>query len=641
MKIPVEWLKQYIETNKSTKDIAEAFTALGLMLDSPIITISKEGYETDLLDLEHRMDRSDWLSITGCARDLAAMLNAPFKFPQTHAEKGKEGGGIKVIVECPDVINRFNTRVFKNITVKESPEWLKNRLESYGIPSKNNIVDITNYVMLELGQPMHAQDISKMEAPEIVIRKARNGEKITTLLGELIELDAEAFVLAQNGTPTVIGGIVGGIATAVDENTKEIVLDAGNYDQTSIRKTSRRLKIQNETVLRYDKFLHPELTEIAIQRATQLILELAGGEYYENEDWYPTKFTQKQMNLRLSRIKRVSGINFDIERVKEILIALEYKLLVSDNESLTLEVPYFRTDIEVEDDLVADVLRISNYATIKPEPIIAAPPKEITPKIYKFEEKLRDILVNLGLHEHITSSLVQGDSNNTKQITLENALSSELSALRTSIYETLKPVVSTYQKHKKNEIGLFELGNTYTKQNETFVETRTLQVIYKDNQSAKGISQKIRQLLAGLFNNLGITKYSIEKYENEHFILINNHVVGKIEYDSFSIETEKLLTVENSGSRIVSEMENIMYEDVSITTEITNKLGKVYQYIKSFEAVTSIELVSEYVANKEKTLTFRIQLGKLQSNTTENAKTAKESIIQGILAEFPYIKIKQ
>ena len=261
MKIPLEWLGEYVDIKgKSPKEIADSFTALGLLLDKPI--------ENEVLDLEHRMDRSDWLSILGCARDYAAFEGLSLKLPPVNTDKGltpAEKDKIAIGVKCPQVVNRFNTRVFKNIKVKDSPKWMKERLEAYGIPSINNIVDITNYVMVEYGQPMHAQDISKMKAREIVIRCAKDGEKLTTSLGETVTLSKGQFVLTQADEPTVIGGIVGGKTTAVDSSTKEIVLDAGNYDQNNIRKSSRKLKIQNETVLRYDKFLHPELTQAALR----------------------------------------------------------------------------------------------------------------------------------------------------------------------------------------------------------------------------------------------------------------------------------------------------------------------------------------------------------------------------------------
>ena len=164
MKIPLEWLKQYIKTNKSAQELAVSFTALGLMLDKSIYSYENGGYKTEVLDLEHRMDRADWLSILGCACDIAAFENIELIKPKLYTKKGRAlpaDEKIKIEVNCPEFVNRFNTRIFKNIKVGPSPDWLKNRLEAYGIPSINNIVDITNYVMVEQGQTLHAQDIKK------------------------------------------------------------------------------------------------------------------------------------------------------------------------------------------------------------------------------------------------------------------------------------------------------------------------------------------------------------------------------------------------------------------------------------------------------------------------------------------------
>ncbi len=623
MKIPVEWLKEYVDINKTSKEIAESFTLLGLLLDKPVFEYTSGTYKTDILDLEHRMDRSDWLSVLGCARDVAAFEGLKLKHPQLYAQKGKTPKPeqiVKIDVLCPDKVNRFNTRVFRNIKVKPSPDWLKNRLEAYGIPSINNIVDITNYVMVEMGQPLHAQDLAKMEKPEIIIRNAKSGEKIVTLLGETIELTPEAFVLTQNDKPTVIGGIVGGRGTGVDEKTTDIVLDAGNYNQNVIRKVSRKLKIQNETVLRCDKFLHPALTEIAIQRAAGLILELAGGDYYENVDWYLKEVPNKTFTLRYSRLAQVSGMQIDSKRVEAILGFLEYKILnktdTENKKSIKLEVPYFRTDIEVEDDIVADILRINNYENIPLNQIQAAPPKEITPAIYKFEEKLRDICVNAGLHEHITDPLVPKDTEAKDQIVLENALSSEKSALRTTIYETLYPVVETYIKHQIKEIGLFEVGKTYHMPIE---EVRTLEVIYQnDNLSAKENSDKVKKICAAILRENGIKWGHFSKF-------------GKLTPNSISIKTEEMFKYVGKPGRVSTTFDQNYTEDLSIILDITQKFGEAFNFINAFDpAIINTAIIEEYaIDKKQKSLLLRVTF-----TSAEKGRELKEKLVSGLKEKF-------
>lgn len=643
MKIPLTWLKQYIKTDKSPKEIAHTFTMLGLLLDKPIITLPNGEV---VFDLEHRMDRSDWLAILGCARDYAAFENIKLNYPQTHTQKGKENGGIDIKVECPDLVNRFNTRVFKNIKVTKSPHWLATALEAYGIPSINNVVDITNYVMVELGQPMHAQDIDKMEKKEILIRRARKGESITTLLGETISLDSDTFVLTQNDKPTVIGGIVGGKTTGVDENTVNIVLDAGNYNQTNVRATSRRLKIQNETVLRYDKFLHPQLTQLAIERATYLLLELCGGDYYENYDYYPTKWAEKEMSLRYSRIQKLGGILPEDAKIKQILTSLEYEVLSQEKHDsdtiLKLKVPYFRTDVEVEDDLVADILRINDYSKLPLKPINSAPPKEITPKIYDYENKLKDILVNIGLHEHISDPIGPTNSADTQQVILENALNADKSALRTSIYATLKPVCLNYFKHTIKEVGIFEIGNIYTIQGdknvyENYTETKLLQIIYTNKElDLIQNTKKVKELFWTLVYELGIKETWIHFIDGKYNIMYQDDIIGEITLDSIWLNVKKLMNIpQKESTRVHTYIHHMHTQDISLVLPLAMHFGEIYKELKTISKdILSVEILEEYIdegvigKNKKGIL---VRVGYTQSDLSVDVK---ESIVKALKDKF-------
>jgi phenylalanyl-tRNA synthetase beta chain len=643
MKIPVEWLKQYIEIDKTPRELADSFTLLGLLLDKPTEKYNSEGYQTKVLDLEHRMDRADWLAILGCARDLAAFEKTKLIYPKVYTKKGKkpsENQIVKIRVDCPEVVHRFNTVVFRNIEVKDSPDWLKNRLGAYGVPSINNIVDVTNYVMIELGQPMHAQDLAKMDAQEIIIRKAKAGEKVKTLLGETVELVPEAFVLTQNDIPTVIGGIVGGDKTGVDKTTTDIVLDAGTYDQTTVRKVSRKLKIQNETVLRYDKFLHPKLTELAIQRAAYLILEVAGGDYYENVDWYPKQAVEKEMRVDFDRIKMISGMDIPEKVVQDTLVALEYEIMDVDNAGFIVKVPYFRTDVEVEDDLVADVLRIYNYQNIPVTPINKASPTEITPKIYKFEDELRDICVKMGLHEHITEPLVKANENIRGQIKLANALSSEQSALRTTIYETLSSVGEIYKKHKLFSVGLFEIGKIYTKaprgENRTsYEETRVLEIVYENSrQTPKETAKQIKGYLASILQELGLlAEVTMQKKGKSIEIRVDDIVLGYLKYDSITLYPKILMEQRQKADRVVTGYRTLRTEDISLVITKEQILGPVFETIKSIDPeIAGIEILERY-AGREIPESHRGILLRI-AHTKEEFETTKKQILDTIYKSF-------
>lgn len=553
MKIPLIWLKDYVDTSKSAKELAASFTQLGLMLDKPLD-------EKKVLDLEHRMDRADWLSIIGCARDLAAFENIPLKLPMGYSKPGKVPGPkakIQVSVNTP-AVRRFQTRVFRGITVGPSPKWLVDKLRLYGMDSINNIVDITNFVMVEYGQPMHAQDLAKLKGNDITIRDAQKGERLTTLLGTQVKLDKDAFVLTSGGEVTVIGGIVGGKNTGVTNTTTDIILDSGNYDSRLIRKVSRKLKIINESVSRNDKFLDPRLIDPALDRATSLILELAGGTYYQNDDYYPRPVKPQTQQLRLPRLKLLSGMEIPLATVKKILKSLGYIIVDEGRESLTVEIPYFRTDVEVEDDLVADILRIHNYTTIPVQPLSMPVPHDITPAIYRFEERLRDLMVSLGAHEHITSSLVTG-SDQMGQVKLANALSSEQNALRFDLVSGLTAVQKTYKKHKQGNVTLFEIGKVFSSQKNGYDEHRHLTALGDD----------ITHALATLLHALGIGNYAITK---ELGITVEGDVVGSLSFTSFTLLTDLLLPHVHNYTGIVSEFTHTTSLDLSLMVPE----GKVY-----------------------------------------------------------------
>ncbi len=565
MKVPLVWLKDYVETDKSAKELAVSFTQLGLMLDKPI--------ENDVLDLEHRLDRSDWLSLIGCARDLSAFENIPLKLPKislTPVKPVKPQDKIQIDVHS-NAVHRFKTRIIKGIKVAPSPSWITDRLKAYGMEPINNIVDITNFVMIEYGQTLHAQDLAKLEGSDITIRQAKDGERLITLLGTEITLNKDAFVLTSGGKITVIGGIVGGKVTGVTDTTIDIILDSGNYDPKVIRQVSHKIKVINESVSRNDKFLNPSTIDLAISRATNLILEIAGGAAYENDDYYPLPVSPKTMVLHFARLKLLSGIEVPLTTIKRIFKALEYSIVEESKETLTLEVPYFRTDIEVEDDLIADILRINNYSNIPRYPLTTPVPLDITPAIYHFEDRLRDLLLAQGAHEHITNSLTTSNGQ-SGEITLANALTADQNALRTHLEPGLTRVLSTYKKHKQIGITVFEIGKVFRKQDDKYLEGRVLTVM--------GTSDSLATLLV----NLGITQYSISP---QHGIFVANQLIGTISHDSYTLVIDVLEPLVTSYPNIISEFTHPESRDLSLLAPFHLTYADIIQVINQLNLTIS------------------------------------------------------
>ena len=593
MIIPLIWLKDYVHTSKTPKELAKAFTEIGLMLDKPIYG--------EVLDLEHRMDRSDWLAILGCARDLAAFEDLKLHFPKLHSQKLKEKDEVYVSVKS-EKVNRFRTRIIKGVTVSESPKFIQDRLLAYGLPVINNIVDITNFVMVEMGQPLHAQDLSKFEKQEIILRDTNEGEVIQTLDSSIIKLKENTLVLSENNNPICIGGIVGGLRTGVSASTTDIVLDAGNYDQASIRKTSREVGIRNETVLRSEKFLSPELVDLAIIRATDLILEHAGGEAFENSDYEKHKYIPKIMTLHKKRLDLISGENHYFEKAEKILEALEYEIIENKDEKIKVQVPYFRTDVEVEDDLVADVIRIHGYSKISPQPINNYPPREITPETLLFEKKLTDMLINFGFHEHITDPIIKYDGISSR-ILLQNSVNSEKDSLRISISETLKNVLNNYQKHGKKEIKIFEIGNRYTKNND-YEEQKILGFFYETYDLEKN-SIVVRETIELILSELNII-YVIKKTSKGNSIFAEDREIGYFNQNYCEFFLEELRNQASFKSYVVTDFENLSKEDLTFVSHIDSENGEIIEYMRNINPlVAKIDFIGEYIQSGNRKVTVR------------------------------------
>lgn len=594
MILPLVWLKDYVNTSKSPKEIAKVFTEIGLMLDRPITG--------EVLDLEHRMDRADWLSITGCARDFAAYEDLKFHYPKLESESLEKSSEVYVKVES-DKVNRFRTRIIKNIKVGESPEFIKERLQTYGLPVINNIVDITNYVMVEIGQPLHAQDLDKFEKKEIILRDTKEGETIQTLDTSQIKLPENTLVLSENENPICIGGIVGGLRTGVTNETTTIVLDAGNYSQSAIRKTSRAVNIRNETVSRSEKFLAPELVDIAIKRATDLILEIAGGEAFENNDFHKEKSRTPKMTLTKERLALISGEEKYFEKASKILERLEYKILEESENKIKVEPPFFRTDIEVEDDIIADVLRIYGYSKIHAEPIFNYPPVEITSAETKMEIKLSDILVSAGFHEHITDPIVKFDGIESR-ILLMNSVNSDKDALRLNIKETLSNTFINYKKHQKNEIKIFEIGNKYYKKDSEFIEEKILGVIY-DTLNQEETSFKIRSLVDLVLENLGI-KYTLIKSKHHISIVSNNDEIGFFDGNYLELFINKLVRHYTFKPQVITEFENFAKEDLTFISHLDFDNGEIIEFIQTLNPlIAKVEYLNEYIEGNNRKVTIR------------------------------------
>lgn len=463
MNVPLTWLADYVTLPKSTKELTDRLTMVGHMLDKTF----KKGDET-VIDLELRGNRADMFGLIGVARDVSAILNTTLKLPEASALPKKDSKHSLVVVEkaAEHLVTRYEAVRIK-VKVGPSPKWLSDRLEAYGMPSINNVVDVTNYVMLETGIPMHAFDYHKIDGGQLVLRMAKKGEEFKTIQqGLSVKLTEQDLIVGDALT------MIGGAHSKVTEATTEIILESAVYHPGSVRRSARRLKIITEAGMRLEKHLDPEGVEFALRRAVDLI---AGETVGLVSDYYPKPVKSQSIKFDETEILRLSGTT--VANWKKILESLDFGV---DGNLVTI--PSFRTDVEGPADLVEEIVRIYGYDKIPETPITDTMPAPMTYPSFALSEKLRDILTSIGLNEVITLTMVdQGD------ISLVNPPDPDLKWLRKNIYPSL---VDHSQKRKLN---VFEIGNVFSGTAAKYHELTHLSIAVADNLT--GFIQKIEELL--------------------------------------------------------------------------------------------------------------------------------------------------
>jgi phenylalanyl-tRNA synthetase beta chain len=423
--------------------------------------------EEPVLDLDITVNRGDALSIMGVARDLSCLLKVPLKMPELAPFSTSISSPTITIEEslsCP----RYTGRLIFSVNVSESPPKIKKRLHLAGIRPINNIVDITNYILMDIGHPMHSFDYDTLIGKEIIVRKARKGEEILALDGKVYGLDEDILVIADEKRVVAIGGVIGGQETAVTSKTKNILLEVAYFDPTLIRKTSKRLGITTESSFRFERMIDPEGLVFAQDYATHLVLNLCQeAKVGEITDCYPIPIKEKIVVLRPTKVNKVLGTSIEPEEMKETLSHLGFE--VSENSNI--KIPSFRGEIEREIDLIEEIARFYGYdkvqQTMPESPIIPHFNKE-----YQFIERIREMMRGCGLVEVINVSFVGKDILRLFGFPQEDVvrLLSPLSADKSFMSPTLLPnLLETAQfniSYGNKNLALFEIGKVFLKKDE-------------------------------------------------------------------------------------------------------------------------------------------------------------------------------
>ncbi len=441
-------------------------------------------------------NRSDAMSHFGVARDLRAGLiqrkqeRELITPPLTNFKINERSLKIDVSVEDNKLAPRYCGLTISNLIIEPSPTWLKNRLKAIGLSPINNVVDATNYVLHDLGQPLHAFDAFKIKGNKVVVKALPQGTKFTTLDGIERELHAEDLMICDADKPLCIAGIFGGLDSGVTENTTAIFLESAYFDPVSIRKSAKRHGLNTDASFRFERGIDIENVEAALRRAAILICEIAGGDVTSDVvDLYPTKVKPTEVFLNFDKVEKLVGQKIPREEIKSILTSLDIKVMNVTEAGLGLTIPPYRNDVQRDVDVIEEILRVYGYNNIaftkKLNASIATSSKF---EDHKLQNVIGDYLANQSFFEILTNSLTNPEyasllhSENDKAVTMLNPLSNDLASMRQSMLFSGLEAISYNTNRKKQNLKFFEFGKTYTQQNGKRIEKKHLSLFVTGNR---------------------------------------------------------------------------------------------------------------------------------------------------------------
>jgi len=653
MKFSYKLLKQLVPSIKNQNELIDKLTTHAFEIDS---------VKGDMIDIKLPPNRySDAGSHIGIAREISAILGIKFQIPnfkfQTISKFKSQN--FKVEIKDKNLCPRYTAQYFENIKIEASPKWMQDVLKTCGLRPINNIVDIMNYVMLETGQPLHAFDADKLHTtkgkqPTIFIRKANKGEKITTLDGEKYDLNSETLVIADSKEPLAIAGIKGGKVAEVDKNTKKIIVESANFDPVSIYKTSKKLFLSTDASLRFSRNLSPELAILGLNRAEQLLVEIAGASSGAIIDIYPKKRAKKIVKFNIERFRKFIGLNLDFKILKNYFENLGFIVKVPATqirkvEEFFVEVPPLRVDIETFEDLAEEITRLYGYNKLKSVPPFAfLKPSGFEDQIV-LKNKIRRILISFGLSEVYNYSFISNedvrkltrintqinaDKNLSKSeldprspeflVELENPISSQFKYLRPNLEINLLKNINDNSRFFE-KVSLFEIGKIF----QAGREILALGMILSDKNSETFF--KLKGIISELFKKIGLVDFSFIPLENTaskvgfqsyngdfsltgftapktNILLIksNDKILGNLKkiYDlskkqisSAEINLDELLLlIEGEHEfRPLPKFPSVV-RDISIAVSDSTKVGNIIEEIQliNLKHIEDVDLIDEY-----------------------------------------------
>lgn len=563
--------------------------------DTPVGTAAKDyfGVQDDFVfEIGLTPNRADAASHLGVARDVAAYLRRNYELPDTSAFVPGSGKSLPVSVEDADACRRYSSVTISGVKVGESPEWLKDRLTAIGVRPINNVVDVTNYVLHELGQPLHAFDANKLSGDKVVVRHAQPGEPFVTLDGVARTLDEADLMICDAEKPLCIAGVFGGMHSGVTEKTTDVFLESAYFNPVSVRKTAKRHGLKTDASFRFERGTDPDMTVLALKRAALLIAEVSGGQVSTAiSDIYPTPVLPFTFDVRYVAVQRLIGKAIPEAEIKAIIEALGVIIRDETDGVLSVQVPPYKVDVTREVDIIEEVLRIYGYNRIEIKRQIKAslntspkPDKEVV------QNQVADLLIGNGFREILSNSLTKMDylDDADTAVRILNPLSTDLEVMRQNLLFSALDAIAYNQKRKLTDLKLFEFGYTYRLDNEAFVETQHLALAITGrqsspqwNQASKPVSfYHMKAMVDALLRRLNITGLQDVDAPESHYQYGLTYQRGNKALVSFGLVNPLLLQKADVDG-------DVFYADFDweMIGKATRKNRITYQEVPKFPAV--------------------------------------------------------
>lgn len=555
------------------------------------------GLDDTILEFELTPNRSDCLSVINIAREVGSILGKEVTLPTMQLaeteEQVKNMASVEVIDQ--DLCNRYVAKIVKNINIAPSPLWMQHYLRCSGIRPINNVVDISNYVMLETGQPLHTFDFDRLADSKIIVRRALEGEEMVTLDGQKRIFSSETLLICDGEKPVAVAGVMGGLDTEVSPDTRNILIEAARFHPVSVRRASRLLGLRSESSLRFEKGLDVANVAHAANRAAQLLANLAGGIVVgESIDTFTGEFNKNRIQLRTSKVNEILGTDLSTEKVSLIMKSLCFGVEVKDEE-MEVTIPSYRQDIIREIDLIEEVARINGYDNIPISLPFGITTEGRKTKAQNLEDITKNLLTGAGLTEVITFSFISPkdldkinlseNSSYRNVVTVKNPLSDEQSIMRTTLAPGLLEVASRNNSRRNTNLAIFECGRVFISQgNKLPYETIMLGALGTGKFSRGWNSRPqdvdfyfLKGVLNEIFQRFGINDWKLEADSLPHFlhpgrsgrVIIGNQVIGylgeihPLVQEKYDLENRTYLFEVNLNSIIEAASVNIKYAPVA------------------------------------------------------------------------------